>query len=332
MAEQTTADMDGGWKQIIEDYLEEFFRFFFPQVHDAIDFSRDCQTLDKELAKIVVGAEVGDREVDKLIEVPWREGGDDLVLIHVEVQAQNAADFAERMCVYNSRIWERYRRPVVSLALLVDADPRFRPNRFAREKAGCRLEFTFPIVKLLDYRSPQQLAADPSPFAVASLVQLSKLQAGGDMHRRYGFKLALARHLYERGYDREDVLKLFRFMDYVLTLPEELSVRFDRDVETMEEELNMPYITSIERHALQRGIEQGRQEGRHEGRQEGRQEGQREGILRGVKELLRQTLEVRFGEVPESWCQKIDQCQEVAALRSLHQQALTAGSLDELQL
>ena len=228
--------------------------------------------------------------------------------------AQNAADFAERMCVYNSRIWERYRRPVVSLALLVDADPRFRPNRFAREKAECRLEFTFPIVKLLDYRSPQQLSADPSPFAVASLVQLSKLQAGGDMHRRYGFKLALARQLYERGYDREDVLKLFRFMDYVLTLPEELSVRFDRNVETMEEELNMPYITSIERHALQRGMEQGRQEG----------------ILRGVKELLRQTLEVRFGEVPESWCQKIEQCQEVAALRSLHQQALTAGSLDEL--
>ena len=85
--------MDGGWKQIIEDYLEEFFQFFFPQVHAAIDFSRDCQTLDKELAKIVVSAEVGDREVDKLIEVPWREGRDDLVLIHVEVQCAERSGF-----------------------------------------------------------------------------------------------------------------------------------------------------------------------------------------------------------------------------------------------
>ena len=111
----------------------------------------------------------------------------------------------------------------MSLALLVDGDPHFRPDRFTREKAGCRLEFTFPIVKLLDYKSEQELAADPSPFAVASLVQLSKLQAGSDADRRFEFKLALARQLYRRGYDREDVLKLFRFMDYVLTLPAELS-------------------------------------------------------------------------------------------------------------
>ena len=76
MCEQPLADMDGGWKQIIEDYLEEFFHFFFPQVHAAIDFRRECQSLDKELAKIMVGAEVGDREVDKLIQVHWHDGGD----------------------------------------------------------------------------------------------------------------------------------------------------------------------------------------------------------------------------------------------------------------
>ena len=250
MPEQTSADMDGGWKQIIEDYLQEFFQFFFPPVHAAIDFDQGCQSLDKELARIVVGAEVGDREVDKLLQVHWHDGGDELVLVHVEVQAQNETDFAQRMCVYNCRIWERYQRPVVSLALLVDGDPRFRPDRFTREKAGCRLEFKFPVVKLLDHKSPQELTADPSPFAVASLVQLSKLRAGNDAQRRFDYKLALARELYRRGYSHEDVLKLFRFMDYVLTLPAELSRRFDSELETIEEKLNMPYITSIERNAL----------------------------------------------------------------------------------
>ena len=119
----------------------------------------------------------------------------------MEVQAQDAADFAERMCVYNCRIWDRYQRPVVSLALLIDEDPRFRPDRFVRQKAGCRLEFTFPIVKLLDYKSEQELAGDPSPFALASLVQLRKLQAGGDVTSRYGSKLAF-RELYREGYER----------------------------------------------------------------------------------------------------------------------------------
>jgi len=317
--EPKTADMDGGWKQIIDDYLEEFFHFFYPRVHAAIDFRQTCQSLDKELAKIMVGAEVGDREVDKLLQVHWHDGGDELVLVHVEVQAQNEVDFAQRMCVYNCRIWERYRRPVVSLALLVDGDPQFRPDRYTRERVGCRLEFRYPVVKLLDYKSPEELAADPSPFAVASQVQLSKLQAGSDVQRRFEFKLALARQLYRRGYDREDVLKLFRFMDYVLTLPTELSRQFNGELEKIEEKLNMPYVTSIERNALARGIEQGRHEG------------QQEGMLHGVRDLLRQTLEVRFGKLPELLLHKIEQCQDVAALRAFHQQALIAGSLDDLE-
>src|SRR3972149_6359198 len=164
--------MDGGWKQLIEEYLEEFFRFFFPTIHEGIDFGQRYQYLDKELAQITVGSESGRREVDKLIRVPWKDGGTDWILVHVEVQAQRESDFAERMCVYNCRIWDRYNKPVVSLALLVDGDPRFRPDRFHRQKAGCRLEFTFPIVKLLDFKSEQELAVDPSPFAIASLIQL----------------------------------------------------------------------------------------------------------------------------------------------------------------
>ncbi len=327
MEEQTTADMDGGWKQIIEDYLEEFFRFFFPAVHAGVDFDQDYQYLDKELAQIMVGTESGRREADKLIQVHWKDGGADWILVHVEVQAQRDFDFAERMCIYNCRIWDRYRKPVVSLALLVDGDPSFRSDRFIRQKAGCRHEFTFPMVKLLDYKSEQELAADPSPFAVASLIQLRKLQAGGDVRRRYAFKLALVRQLHRGGYKREDILKLLRFMDYLLRLPQNLSTQFRNELVRIEEELNMPYVTSWERLARQ----EGRQEGLQKGLQEGLQEGRQEGILQGAVELLRQTLEVRFGAVPESLLQKIEQCQDVGALRALHKQALTAGSPDEIQ-
>ncbi|MHB9078903.1 MAG: hypothetical protein ACYC3X_15605 [Pirellulaceae bacterium] len=72
----------------------------------------------------------------------------------------------------------------------------------------------------------------------------------------------------------------------------------------------MPYVTSVERLA------------RQEGRQEGRQ---------CAVDLLRQTLEVRFGEVPASLLEKIQQCQGVDVLRAIHKQVLTVGSLDELQ-
>ncbi len=81
----------------------------------------------------------------------------------------------------------------------------------------------------------------------------------------------------------------------------------------------MPYVTSIERRAHQ------------EGRQEGHQEGRQEGMLQGVRDLLQQTLQVRFGTAPESLLRKVEQCQDVAALLALHKQALTVPSIDELQ-
>ena len=36
MVEPIAADMDGGWKQLMEEYLEEFFHFYFPAIHAGI--------------------------------------------------------------------------------------------------------------------------------------------------------------------------------------------------------------------------------------------------------------------------------------------------------
>ncbi|HZZ79278.1 MAG TPA: hypothetical protein VFE62_12220 [Gemmataceae bacterium] len=63
---------------------------------------------------------------------------------------------------------------------------------------------------------------------------------------------------------REDVRNLFRFIDWVMDLPEILALEFNQTLHLYEEEKRMPYVTSIERHA----IEKGRQEGRLEGKLE----------------------------------------------------------------
>jgi hypothetical protein len=59
--------------------------------------------------------------------------------------------------------------------------------------------------------------------------------------------------VYERGYERQDILELFRFIDWVMRLPEDLEDRFDEEISRYQEEQQMPYITSIERRAMARG-------------------------------------------------------------------------------
>jgi len=62
--------------------------------------------------------------------------------------------------------------------------------------------------------------------------------------------------LYERGYKQRDVRNLFRFIDWLMRLPEELENEFWQEIRQYEEVKRMPYITSVERRAIRKGLEE----------------------------------------------------------------------------
>jgi hypothetical protein len=87
------------------------------------------------------------------------------------------------------------------------------------------------------------------------------------------------------------------------------------------------------RHAPKaRKTEEGREEGRVEGREEGLEVGLEKGTRQGIVVAVRPTLEVRFGGAPQPLPGSIARCENVEQWRALHRQAMTVGSLDELQL
>ncbi|MET4162461.1 hypothetical protein ABIE61_002320, partial [Marinobacterium sp. MBR-111] len=63
------------------------------------------------------------------------------VLIHVEVQGEPEDAFAQRMYTYQYRLRDRYGVDVVSLAVLADTSPGFRPAAFNYDRWGCALQF-----------------------------------------------------------------------------------------------------------------------------------------------------------------------------------------------
>jgi predicted transposase YdaD len=116
------------------------------------------------------------------------------------------------------------------------------------------------------------------------------------------------------------------FIDYILQLPEHLAVQLRRAVESIEEELNMPYVTSFERLAKQEGIEEGLEEGRREEHREGIEHGS----LQSARSLVLQTIEIRFGQIPEELRTNIAACTSTDRLSDYHRRALLADSIDEL--
>jgi len=111
---QPRADYDNPWQEVLERYFRECLALFLPQAHAEIDWSRAPVFLDKELRQVTPDAELGPRRVDKLAQVWRQDGAEAWVLVHVEVQSQEDAAFAERMYVYNYRLYDRFRRQVAS--------------------------------------------------------------------------------------------------------------------------------------------------------------------------------------------------------------------------
>ena len=158
-------DFDSPWKDALEYFFQQFLAFFFLDIHDDIEWSKGYQSLDKEFQQIIRRAKVGKRLADKLFKVWLLSGEEKWILIHVEVQGDRESEFPERMFNYNTAVWKLYRREVVSLAVLCDEDPSWRPESFAYGRWGCVMELTYRIAKLLD-RDARQRKHGPSVLSV----------------------------------------------------------------------------------------------------------------------------------------------------------------------
>jgi hypothetical protein len=249
-------DFDGAWKLALDRYLDQFLQLCFPIVHAAIDWSRGAAALDQELQEVVRDAETGKRRVDKLYRVYLVNGTEEWVLVHVEVQGRPDRHLPERLYRYYCRITDCHRRRAVTLAVLADSSLGFRPWAYEEETLGCRVRFEYPTCKLLDFPEAQ-LEREDNPVAIVIAAHRAAQQRTRDPVLRKSMKWELTRRLYERGYSRENVLELFRLIDWLLYLPEEQRIEFRRELMEYEASKFMPYITSIEEMGRQEGTSRG---------------------------------------------------------------------------
>lgn len=229
-------EFDSPWKDILEAYFQDFMLFFFPHIYDDIDWSQGYEFLDQELQQVVRDAELGKRMADKLVKV-WKLSGEETwVLVHIEIQSQEGSKFSERMFVYYYRLRDRYNCKIVSLAILGDERETWRPQLFQDELWGCRASFEFPTIKLLDYEPHwAELEQSQNPFAIAVMAHLRTKATREDAQLRKEWKFRLTRRLYEQGYKRQDILNLFRFIDWMMELPDALKQEFRAELEQYEQ-------------------------------------------------------------------------------------------------
>ncbi|NEU77850.1 DUF4351 domain-containing protein [Nostoc sp. UIC 10630] len=291
--ERERADNDSPWKEILEAYFPQAMQFFFPQTAALINWERPHEFLDKEFQQIARDAELGRRYADKLVKV-WQIQGEEIwLLIHVEVQAKSEDAFAQRMFSYNLRIFDKFAQPAISLAILCDADPTWRPNQYSYNYPDCGLNFRFGTIKLLDYQQQwTELENSDNPFATVVMAHLTTQQTSK-----------------EQGLQERDIRNLYRFIDWVMILPKALEAEFWQEFKLFEQERTMSYITTGERIGYERGKEEGKQE--------------------GEQALVLRQLQKRVGELPDEVRERI-QSLSLEQLEALGEALLDFSAIADL--
>jgi hypothetical protein len=299
--------MENQRKEALDAYFPEFMAFFFPYANQEINWNKGYETLDKELQKVVQDANLGKRLADKLVKVWLNNGNETIILIHTEIQGSYEANFSERMYIYHYRIYDKYKQrgtEIVSLAVLGDEDTNWRPNVYNYSRWRCRLSLEFPIVKLLDYQQNWELLEqNNNPFAIVIMAYLKSKETRKNPQMRLENKLSLVRLLYQRGYTRQMIIQLFRLIDWMMILPQELKTEFETELNHYEEERKMPYITSIELSGMEKGT------------------------LKNARESVLEVLETRFNYVPENLPIILNQITDINQLKQLHKRAILIDSL-----
>ena len=291
---KAASDYDEPWKEMCDTSFQKVLELSCPDLVKDIDWTQPIQFPDTELQPLAPAAKVGRRHVDHLAKVLWKPSGEP-VLIHTEVQSQVGQSIGRRLFEYSTSLQKIHRLEVISLVLLADPNPRFRPRRYRWQLGGCRQEFRFRTCKFLDFKE-DFLEASANPVAKVVLAQRLAQETARDPRARLEGKLRWMERILAQGFPEAEKRILLRALDWMNPLPDDLAIEFQLQVQQHPTHKIMPYYTSFEERAREEALAQGQ--------------------LITLRESIRDLFEDKFGFMPVGVGARLEMESDPKVLRS----------------
>lgn len=301
------SDYDGAWKDLLHRRLRDVLACFFPAVEKAVDWTHAPEFLEQELRELAIDDASVENRVDLLVRVHMLDGLSQILYLHIEVQSFPETEFPKRVATSNHRIRAGCGEDVISLVILADLDPTWKPQEYRHERLGCETLFRFPCCKLLEILP--RLENEDSLPALAAKAQIEALRTSRHPDKRLAARWILTRKLYEAGWEKKEIHEALRLLTWMMQLPDPEYLILRKEMVAYEKEHPMSTtLLDYERYA------------RKVGRQEGRQEARQEATLR--------LLELRFGRVPEGLKEAVREIANEAHLEQLFETAATCSDIE----
>jgi hypothetical protein len=262
-----------------------------------LDFAR-VMFLDKEVFTDV--PEGSRRELDLVAQVYTQDGAPELILLHIEVQAQREREFPYRMFEYYALLRLRYKMPVFPVVVYLVAGTGGLSEMVYEERlfGQAILTFRFQSVGLPDLSSDDYRVVD-NPLAPA----LSALMQPGSLGRTLQKALSLRQTL-STPVDEARKSLLINIIETYMRLSETEEEEFRRLIRREELQEVTHMLTIYEER----------------------------GIIKGKRDALLKQLRFKFGDVPEAVAAKVQAIDMEAELDVLLERVLQANTLADMGL
>ncbi|MDR3164153.1 MAG: hypothetical protein LBU13_01080, partial [Synergistaceae bacterium] len=136
-------DYDNLFKSVLKEYFWDALRIFLPALYNVADKNVPPKFLDNELKKVTFDLEGGANRSDMLAEIKLMDGGNELVLCHLEVQGEGGDDLPTRMMRYRDAIHLHYKKEPVGIAVITAQRPQDEKTFYSSDMFGVTVSYIY---------------------------------------------------------------------------------------------------------------------------------------------------------------------------------------------
>jgi len=257
-------DYDGLWKDMIKRFFWQMLEMVLLELYRDADTNKEPEFLDKEFRDILNTADpsihTSPHYADYVIKVPLKNGGEEWLILHVEVQqGKGGGDLNFRMYHYKSLIFAHYMKDPVALAIITGKRPESEAKHYSHIHYGTESLYRYNRLTLMDLKDEELLASN-NPIALAFYAAKVASQSKEEL-QKYTYLRTLTELLADRGWNMNDKRDLMLFLERIINLRDaQLRRQYREYQQKLNEEGKIVYVSVMDEYYLEKAREEAKQE------------------------------------------------------------------------
>ena len=299
---------DESWKYILTTLFKSGLDFFYNELFVLVDFTKPVEFIESKLTNLDVGDHNNYKNVDKLIKCSLLDGNEQHILLHIEIEANNPYNIAQRMFIYYCALKLKFPNiEIQSLIIYLGEENPINWHLYNYKFILLEITYKCKYFNIADVKEDDLLKSN-NPFAYMVLFTKWLFKNKQTMQKRFTITKKLFLILKDRKIDIKTIKKVFIFVNKLVSLSnemeKEINIIIDKkhknmygkikslaQVEAIDRSVSIMYQegTTIEDY-IARGKKEGILTGMEKGIQKGIQKGRQEGILTGMEKGMQTSI------------------------------------------